>query len=499
MPLPDILDLVHLVGEGSLSNTVLSLVQSRSFTAVQLCSDVESLAQFSRVFSDLEIRGLVKTIHYDIVLPRLSDSRLQRKLQSRREATANNVAFTRAIVKLFGLLRDWDIQKGIRLQIAAASPSDTRDFSAPSIKVKPYRNALKFLAFDDNELRAAHGLPTVSCIGSLCWDIFDVVSTGSNARRAHPSIIRPLCTALPLLTSASWLLCMPARRLGMQLRREHRETLAQALILLPLENFRSLTICLLDPEPFNHLARPGAFVAEGDEDALSLAVQKLLELPVLSELRLEGKWTLDPSAFTGSPGPAMREIWVDGALVTPSGKWLTAMPENTDSEQSPTDSSYDIEHVLEVNTSIDSDDSEVEDPEVSQTLHISEWERNPAIRRFVPKARLAVPLLCAFASAIARAPNRQAIRYARLRFSDKAGRIRYNYLGAGECDSRLLNDNDSDMPYAIDNSPIEHARWYVDPVGQWFDGFCQVPDDLKEALEAGVGSENIRPPLVYRP
>ncbi|KAK1624749.1 hypothetical protein BDP81DRAFT_398375 [Colletotrichum phormii] len=127
-PSSERLDFVFSSGIGQPSRVVTNRVESRCFTAVRLNSHAESLRQFEQVFTDPEIRHFVKTIRYDVLLPSLSDKRLQNKFQSTREAAANTAALTQAMLALFTSLSSWQKRdpqndEGIRLFLTATSPS----------------------------------------------------------------------------------------------------------------------------------------------------------------------------------------------------------------------------------------------------------------------------------------------------------------------------------------------------------------------------------------
>ncbi|KAF5005763.1 hypothetical protein FDECE_7805 [Fusarium decemcellulare] len=77
------------------------IVSRGDTVSTQQAGHSESLRQFDEIFSRAEIRDSVKTIRYDVVLPIVSDKRLQNKFQSKKEAAENSHVFTEAILALF--------------------------------------------------------------------------------------------------------------------------------------------------------------------------------------------------------------------------------------------------------------------------------------------------------------------------------------------------------------------------------------------------------------
>ncbi|KAJ3528591.1 hypothetical protein NM208_g10131 [Fusarium decemcellulare] len=155
------LDFVSSIAVGRISKAVISRVESRSFTTVKLNSHSESLRQFDEIFSRAEIRDSVKTIRYDVVLPTVSDKRLQNKFQSRKEAAENSHVFTEAMLALFTRLSDWQSQRGVKLTLTVTSPSDDPILQTKYLKVKSRRNCFKYLDIETSML------PSASCVYHL--------------------------------------------------------------------------------------------------------------------------------------------------------------------------------------------------------------------------------------------------------------------------------------------------------------------------------------------
>ncbi|KXH33674.1 hypothetical protein CNYM01_10394 [Colletotrichum nymphaeae SA-01] len=339
-----------------------------TFEDVSITSSQESLQQFQDDFSGSHTgrREIVKRLHYTINLPPVSEKRMK-KLQSTREAAANNATFTQAIMDLFQRLSDWETGD-ITLVIRVASPSDTDedlfdslDSSHSGNPIWDVRNDFKYISFDQT-LDTTSGLAQVPVISSV-----DFREDFSNVkRRLHPACITIISQALPDVKALMWDCIMPSRRLESS-RREIRLALAETLNQGAFTNLKSLEIYLEDPDPLNESSDPGAFCQRPEEDALSLAISRILQLPAIVKVQLTGLWTIAPAAFqaTANFGPFIESVSIEGSGTTPDGKWLSIGEEEDDGGQDEPDSDSDASEAA-----FDSADSDTSD-----FLPEHEWER----------------------------------------------------------------------------------------------------------------------------
>ncbi|KAK1978544.1 hypothetical protein LZ30DRAFT_728689 [Colletotrichum cereale] len=486
------LDFVSSIEIGQPSRVVTSRVQARCFTAVRLNSHAESLRQFEQVFSDPEIRPLVKTIHYDVLLPSISDKRLQNKFQCTREAAANTAAFTHAILALFTGLSSWqkrDSQgdEGIHLFLTATSPSEDIELRSGSVTIKRDRNFYRYLDIDA-ELLPSGRLPSVACVSLLSLIKIDRSTGRATGRRVHPAAVYHMATALPSLQHASWEFYMPKRHLS-QIRDRFRAALAQTLLEPSFMSLATLEIMLSDSDPENELAHPENYVGDGGEDDLSRGLAKISSLPTVRSITLRGKWILSPRAFPSQGfGPKLNFYFVEISLVTPDGQWLfdDANPDYEESDvEDMTTSEEDGE---DEPVDVDSEDSNTADS-LPRSLATANLARPSKQVRGVPSPETFTPLVASFARAVAGADG---LRRAEMHIHGTLAMVDVGYIGFGEEERSAFLNWPASARRAMKEGPVDKATWYLDASGEVSAVRWKIPTHIRVAMEDAVGEGNIK-------
>ncbi|KAK1977116.1 hypothetical protein LZ30DRAFT_732592 [Colletotrichum cereale] len=450
-----------------------------AFEHVSITSSQESLRQFQDDFSGSHTsrREVVKRLHYTIKLPPVNEKRMK-KLQSTREAAANNAAFTQAIVDLFQGLSDWETGD-ITLVVKVASPSDTDedlfvslDSSHSGIPIWDLRNDFKYISFDQN-LDTASGLTQVRAISSV-----DFRQDFSNVkRRLDPGCISIISQALPNVKALTWDCIMPSRRLESS-RKEIRLALAQTLKDGAFTNLQNLEIYLEDPDPLNESSDPGAFCQSPKEDALSLAISRILQLPAIAKVQLTGLWTIAPAAFEAATdfGSLLESVHIEGSGTTPDGKWLSIGEEEDDVDQDEPDSDSDASEAA-----FDSADSDTSDfvPE-------HEWEREagnfPANSwRTSINTEVFVPHILPLVRTTLKMSPLRTLKY-EIQTQPSPFFVEYYAPGVENVSAKRESNHRGD--FERDNA--SRSRWFLTVV-QGFDASWTVPPDLISAIEETGG------------
>lgn len=492
----DLLNFIDSSKAARLSQVLVDRVESRSFSAVRLNSEPESLRQFDQVFKDESLRPLVRSIDFDVVLPTVSEKRL-RKYQSTAEARANSVAFSEAILQLFERLSVWKFERShgdVHLTLTATSPSDDPDTSPQATTALDDRNAFKYITVDKTVLGSHQSLPFVLCITSLDWNRFDERTKYSSGRLLHPEAVSAMISALPSLGKSIWHITMPPRRLT-PLRREIRSALAEALNHPSFPALESLAIHLKDRQPLNERAEPESYVEQGEEDPLSTGVRNVCQLPNLARLELRGSWILSASAFAGARlGSSLEYLLVDLAATTPDGRWHLAEvdPEDQEPDASDTDSEYYDDYNLEREPrelpDIDSEDSDREDPELPEkAVDIANFDLPMIQIRGLPGPDTLVPLLSSFAEAVGRAGSApgSSLRSAEVHLSAEMLMAQPNlgYIAAGQVEKDMFLN--WPRPEQVGRTgQLEGPDWYwaaSGPYGPW-----SIPTEVRAFMRGDI-------------
>ncbi|KAK1703021.1 uncharacterized protein BDZ83DRAFT_686508 [Colletotrichum acutatum] len=449
-----------------------------TFEDVSITSSQESLRQFEDDFSGSHDsrREIVKRLHYTINLPLVSEKRMK-KLQSAREAAANNAAFTHAIVDLFRSLSDWETGD-ITLVIRVASPSDTDEDLFDSLTsshsgspIWDVRNDFKYISFDQTS-DTKSGLAQVRAISSV-----DFREDFSNVkRRLDPACISTISQVLPNVNALTWDCIMPSRRLE-SLRKETRLALAETLKHGAFTNLKNLDIYLEDPDPLNESSDPGAFCASPEEDALSLAISRILQLPAIVNVQLTGLWTIAPAAFEAATdfGSLLEAVYIEGSGTTPDGKWLS-IGEEDDVDQDEPDSDSDASEAA-----FDSADSDTSDfvPE-------HEWEREAgnfpmnSWRTSIDTEVLVPHILPLVRTTLKMSP----LRTLKYEIQTQPSPFFVEYYAPGV--ENISAKRESNLRGDFERDNVSRSRWFLTVV-QGFDPSWKVPPDLISAIEETGG------------
>ncbi|KAK2055857.1 hypothetical protein LY76DRAFT_637528 [Colletotrichum caudatum] len=450
-----------------------------AFETISITSSQESLRQFQDDFSGSHIsrRELVKRLHYTINLPPVSEQRMK-KLQSSSEAAANNTAFTQAIVDLFQGLSGWG-SCDITLVVRVASPSDTDedlfdslDSSHPGSPVWDVRNDFKYLGFDSS-LYTASGLAQVRAISGL-----DLREDFSNVkRRLDPTCISAISFALPNLTQLTWECLLPSRRLESS-RKEIRLALAQTLKDGAFNHLKYLEIYLEDSDPLNESFDPGSFCQSSEEDALSLAVGRVLQLPAIVKVKLTGLWTIAAAAFASTTAfsSLLESVNIEASGTTPDGKWLSIGTEKDDVDQDEPDSDTDASVA----------DFDSADSDTSDFVPEHEWEREAghfpvSMWRTSLDTDVLVPHVLPLVKTAHKIPSLRALKY-ELTTNPSPLFIEYFAPGVENVSARRLSNGRG----AFERDNVHRPRWYLTVV-QGFDPSWRVPPDLISAMSEADG------------
>ncbi|KAK1658025.1 hypothetical protein BDP55DRAFT_683869 [Colletotrichum godetiae] len=450
-----------------------------AFEDVSITSSQDSLRQFRNDFSGSQTsrREVVKRLHFTVNLPPVGEKRMK-KLQSTREAAANNAAFTQAIVDLFQGLSDWETGE-ITLIVRVASPSDTDedlfdslDSSHSGSPIWDVRNDFKYISFDQSVVTAS-GLAQVRAISNL-----DFREDFSNVkRRLYPACISIISQALPSLKALTWDCIMPSRRHESS-RKEIRLALAQTLKHGTFTNLKSLEIYLEDPDPLNDSSDPGAFCQSPEEDALSLGISRILQLPAIAKVQLTGLWTIAPTAFEAATdfGSLLESVNIESSGTTPDGKWLSIGEEEDDVYQDEPDSDSDASEAA-----FDSADSDTSDfvPE-------HEWEREagnfPANSwRTSIDTEVFVPYILSLVRTTLKMSPLRTLRY---EIQTQPSPFFVEYFAPGVENDSAKRESNHRGDFERDNA--SRSRWILTVV-QGFDPSWTVPPDLISAIEETGG------------
>ncbi|KAI1863219.1 uncharacterized protein JN550_009745 [Neoarthrinium moseri] len=488
----DLLDLVSSISAARVSNVVLSRVEGQTFSKVRLNSHPESLRQFDSVICSEEARQKVKDIHYDVILPSVSEKRLENKFQSSNEASENTLAFISAILSLFTRLSSWNA-RGIALRLTATSPSDDTALRvvSRSVCIKSKRNHFKYIGLDLH-LHLTGRFPLVRCVSSSDFERLDSNSTNPSGRRVYPDLIASMSVSLPALKSISWEFYMPPRRMVSR-RQEFWVALGRALALPEFSHLACARITLYDRDPRNEGADLHSLVVGSRDATVDLAIQKICTLPTLTTLHLCGNWSLSSIAFAKGFGLRVNSVYIDLSSVTPDGRWLfDPIPPLSDEENfNDDDLASDSEH--EVLHDFDSADSDSIDFLGEKAEDIANFELPVREIHGEPSAHAFGPLAIALANAV-------------IQSSSCLGRLEVHLLGSlSQVHLGYFNPDTEEVYkprganfWSIWSRPKVRARfeagaatWHISVQGDVAYIGWKVPAGLRKAMENGVGAGNV--------
>jgi hypothetical protein len=370
------------------------------------------LDQFASIFRDSQAhrRPMLKSLYFRIVLPTYSDADCT-VYESNQDRLDNNRAASDAVAALFSILAPWGHRPSaaVDLSISAYSPTDHchRFYDR-------YKNSFIQLLDSDS-------LSVVPCIKSI--------SLYPHDREFHPSNLLALTAKAPAIHSVTWRYDEPVPYLA--LRRPMRDEFARSL-----ERFRfppsmcQLEVHIDSGDPFRLEHRQPNLVFPHHRDPLCSAIHRSIGNAV-DTLTYFGQ--VDPSLFWPYPGPEGGELgesfWPSVARLkvgfdrcSPCGRWyFRADPE--DLEGFVGDPDFDLlaaDEPLPVDTVCHLPPGYGSEQETQEALAYKRSLRTPKFAggilcfrddtdfRVVPNDELLVPLLEAFARAIAQMPALQS-------------------------------------------------------------------------------------------
>ena len=289
-------------------------IEARTFSKLELRSEEDTLQQFKSAFASPHRRYFLRRLIFYVSLTVPSEKRLW-KLQSTREAAANNTVYTRAVTALFSILAAWgqvpDAPSHLSLYI---DPKSSADRGKPSGAHEPahrhlgepiwrIRNDFKYINFDTEALDDLGGLPSVPAIIHLEHNMY---------RRIDPAVLPVISAALPSVKKMDWGFDAPPRRLP-DLRRAIRSSAATSFLTtanLSLAQLTTLTITWEDTDPYKHQFDPGNFLdLSSPNDKFSIAIHHVSRLPSLQHLNLKGCFTISKEVFDFDPATNINELW----------------------------------------------------------------------------------------------------------------------------------------------------------------------------------------------
>lgn len=299
------------------------------------------LDEFAAVFSQPRRRGLLQTLRFEIVLPSYSDVDCA-VYESDEERLANNKVASGAITALFGVLATWrsdPARAAILLYTHVYSPMDPPHRGADKLAQDRLDNLCRRRA-DLFEQRYQHSyiqlsdpannLPAAPCLRGVIPD--------AGTRHFHPSSSLALLLTASVTNHLSWRYTEPG--VYAPLRRRMRDELVHTLrqtFRLPRE-VRRFTVDL-ESHPYQHAQRLPDLVSPRSHDPLCAALHRVVrDAEGLEALEYTGQ--VDPSFFGacsyaaaaqgggGGGGEVPEPFWgslaelsVDFDMRSPSGRW----------------------------------------------------------------------------------------------------------------------------------------------------------------------------------
>ncbi|KAI1138791.1 hypothetical protein F5Y05DRAFT_350958 [Hypoxylon sp. FL0543] len=276
------------------------VIETRTFRQIQIIhGTLPSVRRFDAIFGDKRRRYLLRELEFNIALPNKLKHDRKRPLKYLRDR-----AFTLALNRLFMCLEKWNcIPEGLE-----RPPSFTLRIrcTTPDVDYGAVHNNHKHLQFDELQ-----SLPTLECVEKLRIQHLQI----------FPRDMALICGALPCLRDLRWDLGNVPRRLG-DLRADLRNSMATALLQTDFSRLETLHIQWIDHDPVNHDWRPETYVDAHGRDHLSIGVNRIMKLPHLKKLYLDGCFILSPEVFDMNCEDVPKSLeclGIESCLVTPAG------------------------------------------------------------------------------------------------------------------------------------------------------------------------------------
>lgn len=322
----------------SVSRSFQDLIEQATFAEIKTSSANDEVKLFESVFSSLRRRRLLRTLHFKVELPDISEKHFK-KFQSRREAAGNNLVYTNAVHALFRRLAPWvevpDVETPcFPLNITSVSPKDEKSPHSSDNHNRPaweVRNDYKYIEFNQ-----AFELPPVACV-----NVFS-----PEGRRLDPSTLAAISRALPNLKLLDWWFYTAPSRLH-ALWLGLRESMASAVLdLAKLTALEDLHLYFEDSDPASHDWEPMSVVDSAGNDRLSVSLSHLSKLPRLRNLKIDGLHTLSPALFDlhdeKNSWQSLEYLELQVSAIAPDGRWyftgdrnLAEQDEQEDYERDP--------------------------------------------------------------------------------------------------------------------------------------------------------------------
>ncbi|KAI0840040.1 hypothetical protein F5Y06DRAFT_246632 [Hypoxylon sp. FL0890] len=283
----------------SVSRAFQCLIETKTFKQIAIISTLPQLRRFDAIFEDKHRRYLLRKLTFTISLPDKLKNDRKRPLKYLRDR-----AFTLAINRLFTYLEKWNyIPEGFE-----NPPSFFLHIqcTTPHVDYRAVHNHHKHLQFDELQ-----ELPSLECVKKL----------GVQSINIFPGDMTLICEALPRLKDFRWDLDNTPRRLR-ALRAELRNSMATTLLQTDFSRLETMRIWWPDHDPLNEDWDPEKYVDADGRDRLSMGVNRILKLPNLKTLSLEGLFILSPEVFdiNGEDIPkSLEDLHIQGSKVTPAG------------------------------------------------------------------------------------------------------------------------------------------------------------------------------------
>lgn len=282
-------------------------VEIITFASIKLDSSEESLEAFSKIFTHTRRRCLLKELIFEVEAP----GRFRGKVTDRKKF--HDKHFSSAIHALFTQLHKWNST----FQESKRAPSVNLSISPKSRwsyrRINGDRRSCKHVKLDN-----IVSLPSATCVKKF-------KSIGLNI---HPRAMAVICRALSCMEHLIWKLNdVPPRRLAAA-RTSLRQSIASALLDIDFSSLEVLEICYADHDPMNHDWTPENVLDGYGNDRLSIAVNRILKLPKLKRLNLQGL-TLSPTVFrlddkSKNLSTSLEYLELSVPKSTPAGSWYFA-------------------------------------------------------------------------------------------------------------------------------------------------------------------------------
>ncbi|KAI1415215.1 hypothetical protein F5Y13DRAFT_196561 [Hypoxylon sp. FL1857] len=275
------------------------VIETKTFKDITIISTLPQIQRLDTVFEDIRRRCLLRRLTFYVSLPNKLKRNRKRPLKYLRDR-----AFTLAIRRLFTCLEKWNyIPEWLQ-----SPPSFTLrvQCTTPYVDYRAVRGEHKHVQFDGPQ-----ELPSLECIETLLVE----------SPHIFPSDMTIICNALPRMEVLRWDLDNAPRRLK-DLRVDLRNAMATTLLETNFSRLEAMSIEWRDHDPLNHDWNPENYLDADGHDRLSMGVNRILKLPNLRDLRLDGHFILSPEVFDLNDEDipeSLEYLGIEISKVTPAG------------------------------------------------------------------------------------------------------------------------------------------------------------------------------------